>query len=425
MKILPVRRINRFQFLRATLKLISGTVGAQLIPLLALPMLSRLYPPSMFALLALLTTCGALCGPLATGYYEWAITAPRRHQRARAVAMVAIACTLLFCLLITAIIACAYQSIRSLLHLEEMGHWIYAVAIYTCVGSFMHIANFWLLRAGRTGLLATIKMTHASVNMALAIAMGVIGLRVGLLYAFLIAGTMGGAWGLFLAYCHGLSWRGMSWRALRVTACHYREFPLFGSLPATCNNLAQQLPVLIVTSSFPLTLAGQFSVSRNLLMGSLLLVAISVSQLLTKHLHERMHARQRLLPFLLLVATGLAAVGTIGAVLIHSIGAWFFSLYFGNNWGESGQVIRQMTPAMPFILVGAGLGSALVAVRRIHLMAAWQILFAACMASLFLSRGVAFEALIGRIIYVEIVAYSSYILLIFGVVWLHDQSILR
>jgi len=69
-------------FLRNVLTLTTGTTVAQIITLAALPILTRLYTPADFGLLAAFTVLGTIISTLACLGYEPAIVLPKRNGTA-------------------------------------------------------------------------------------------------------------------------------------------------------------------------------------------------------------------------------------------------------------------------------------------------------------------------------------------------------
>jgi hypothetical protein len=73
----------------------------------------------------------------------------------------------------------------------------------------------------------------------------------GLLVGFVGGALVGAIWGMAQAWRDGLR---IDWqfppRYFGTTLVEYREFPLFGSIPSAINNLAAQVPLLVITATF-------------------------------------------------------------------------------------------------------------------------------------------------------------------------------
>src|SRR5690606_29226339 len=72
--------------------LVSGTAGAQLLLIVAAPLLSRLYTPSEFGLLAVFTALLSVSTVLASGRYELAIPLPEKDKDAKHLLALSLIC---------------------------------------------------------------------------------------------------------------------------------------------------------------------------------------------------------------------------------------------------------------------------------------------------------------------------------------------
>ncbi|MDP4274087.1 MAG: hypothetical protein Q8907_07400, partial [Bacteroidota bacterium] len=77
-----IRQYKDSEFFRNIITLFSGNVVAQIIPLLAYPVLTRLYQPSDFGTLALFTSIVGILSVMATGRYELSVILPKRDEDA-------------------------------------------------------------------------------------------------------------------------------------------------------------------------------------------------------------------------------------------------------------------------------------------------------------------------------------------------------
>ena len=404
------RKWRRSGFVQGVAVLMGGTALAQLVPLLVLPVLSRLYTPETFALLALVMMAAALTGPLSTGYYEQAIAHPRHEGRARLLAGIALWLSVATTLLLALVLAFGWRWIIREFTPTASPIWLAALPVALLAGSFGNIANYWLLRHGRHGKQSGIKLVHACCNAALAVAFGLAHVAHGLIDAFTLAVSLAACWGLFWSWRNGLRLpMGHLKRYALPAMHHYREFPVFGSIPATFNNLAVQLPLLIITADYSLAQTGHFSITRNLLSGSLILASTCIGQVLLNHLSGRIHRREKLWPFFARVMLGIGLLGAAGSVVIYLLGPWFFALYLGDGWQDAGRILQQLAVSAPLMLLGASLAPALVAMRRIRVMARWQVFYAVASASLFFCVHLPFAQFIWCVVAMEAVAYGLYV----------------
>ena len=84
------RLLPRNAFARGVSVLVGGTAGAQLLTVLAAPLLTRLYSPEDFGLLAVYASLLALIGVISSLRYELAIPLPEDDTEAANVAVLSL-----------------------------------------------------------------------------------------------------------------------------------------------------------------------------------------------------------------------------------------------------------------------------------------------------------------------------------------------
>ena len=70
-------------FVKNVITLVTGTALAQAIPLAVSPILTRIYSPEDFGILALFLGISSVFSVVVTGRYEFAITLPLKDEDAR------------------------------------------------------------------------------------------------------------------------------------------------------------------------------------------------------------------------------------------------------------------------------------------------------------------------------------------------------
>src|SRR5690554_2659536 len=88
---------NKFlesDFTKNVLTLMTGTVIAQLIPLVVAPILSRIYTPAEFGRFALYLSIIQILGAIANGRYELAIVLPKEKREGVQLTLLSISVTI-------------------------------------------------------------------------------------------------------------------------------------------------------------------------------------------------------------------------------------------------------------------------------------------------------------------------------------------
>lgn len=391
-------------FLRSVTVLTTGSFIGLLIPLILLPVFTRIYSAELFGIQGILQAGMMILVPLATGYFDWAIPTPKQASDARALAALATLLTLLVSLLTLVIVFCIKDHLIAWLNIPEIGGWIFSYPLIALTVALANIANYWLLRAGKFGAQGTVKIVASVATAVLAYTAYLMEISDGLLVGFVGGFAVGALWGLVLMFRNGFH---IVMPSLAL-ARRYRHFPLFGSIPTAIYNLACQLPLLIITATYSLHLAGHYAVMRNILFVGVSLMALCVGQVLLKHIAGLTHDKKPVWPYFLRIAGWLCVFGLALMASVYIVGPWFFQLYLGAGWEDAAEITRALAIATFFWLIGPTLAQAAVAVHKIRAVAAWQILYGLAAPCLFLLADVPFETFLWRYVAFDVIAYSIY-----------------
>ncbi|MDC1200166.1 oligosaccharide flippase family protein, partial [bacterium] len=92
------------EFSKNVLTLMTGTTISQAIPLAATPILTRIYTPEDFGVLALFSSITAILGLLATGKYEMAILLPKDDKDALNIVYLSVILSAIFSIILFTIV---------------------------------------------------------------------------------------------------------------------------------------------------------------------------------------------------------------------------------------------------------------------------------------------------------------------------------
>src|SRR5690606_5032220 len=138
--------LPRNHFARGVSVLVGGAAGSQLLMLLAAPLLTRLYTPEDFGLLAICVGILAMFGAIASFRYEGAIPLPEDNVEAANVAALCLLAVALLTLITVALALFASHPIAILLGAPALANyfWLLPVGVF-CLGTYQ-VFNYWALR---------------------------------------------------------------------------------------------------------------------------------------------------------------------------------------------------------------------------------------------------------------------------------------
>lgn len=334
----------RAGLLRSTLTLLTGSVAAHAIPLLLGPALTRVYSPEAYGQFALLWTVSANIAVVGCARYEFAL--PLESTDEGAAVLMALCARILAAVTAAAAVAGAVLAVSGPMPLVWTLPWA------VLAGGALQWLTLWATRSQRFGWLALARLVQQGGGAALQLLLGL--LKMGPLGLMLgAAATALAAAGLLARPAPAGGWRGL-WRrprqALAATARKHRDFPLLNTPHAFLGALQDTLTLVLVAALAGDASAGAWAMALRYLKAPATLVGGALSQTLYPRL---VNSRDRSEAHAIVrhAVLGLAALALPLAAVLLLWGPGLFTLAFGAEWAQTGELARAIAPyiALHFI----------------------------------------------------------------------------
>lgn len=333
-------------FLHNVLTLMTGTAIAQAIPVLISPILTRLYTPENFGLLALYTSLVSMIGVIVTARYELAVMLPEKDEDAVNLGALSLSIAVVISVLTLFVVWYFNASIARFLGKPDIAKWLYLVPIAVLAIGISQVLNYWSTRRNLYRRLAVARVaqsvSNSSVNLGQGFAhMGVSGLIVGNLAGqVLSAGVLiWQAWPDLLKYRSSVHWDRMAHNA-KV----YQDFPKINSLHAFVDILQSSGVVLIISSLFGSAILGFYSFTLRILQAPLGLLGASVSQVFFQKASETYKNGGDLRALVRKTILSLCAIAFPIFLILGFFAPALFSFVFGKQWLEAGTYAQILVP---------------------------------------------------------------------------------
>jgi len=154
-------------FATDVLKLVTGTTFAQVITILASPLLTRLYGPEAFGFLALFTSITSIIGVVACMRYEMAIMLPKTDEEAANLLGLCLLCVAVVSGLTVPALYFGGDAILSMLRAPGLEPYLILVPVFVFISGVFLALNYWNSRTKHFG-----RLSVARVISSLAAALG-------------------------------------------------------------------------------------------------------------------------------------------------------------------------------------------------------------------------------------------------------------
>ena len=340
------KKLLQSEFLKNVITLMSGTAIAQAIPVLISPILSRLYTPEDFGVLALFMSIAAVISVIATGRYELAIMLPKKKRDAYNV----LALSLLFTFIVsvfTFILVVIFKKPVAIFF-EEPGiePWLYFLPIVVLFAGMYQAFNYWSTRHKTFKRNATGRVSQSTVMSATNIGMGV---------------AKAGSSGLILGYILGqvvaalvLGWQTLihlkeirkeiTRKEIIENAKKYKNFLKINTPHAFLDSLQNNGIIYLIMFFFSKLILGSYSFAFRVLKAPVGLIGNAIYQVFYQKATEALKNGQQIQPMVRRIYRNLFLIGFPVFLLLFLFARPVFAFVFGEEWKISGEIAQILMP---------------------------------------------------------------------------------
>ena len=350
------------RFSRDVLTLVTGTTISQIITILAAPLITRLYGPEAFGLLAIFTSITSIIGVIVCLRYELAIMLPRSDEEAADVFGLCILIVFLVSVLSVPVIFLFHQSIEMLLKSSSLGEYIWLVPPSVFLGGIFLALNYWNTRTRQFHRLAVSQVTRSVSSTGAQLGFGFYGFATG---GVLIGASVLGqlvstvVLGVQIVRDHAPFFRkSITVKGMIAVLRRYSNFPRYDIWSALLNTVAMILPVFILTAYFSPTIVGYYALGLMVLQFPLSFIEGAIAQVFYQKAAEAKNiGQQKLKEIVGATIRPLIFAAFIPVVLFMLIGPELFSVIFGAQWSESGTYVRFLSLWIGICFVSSPIGT--------------------------------------------------------------------
>lgn len=407
--------------------LVTGTLLAQLIPVLLQTLLRRIYPAEDFGAYAVFISLTGIFMVASSFRYEMAVVMPDKRNEAVNLAIGAILLSLVFNSLLFLVSFIFRKPFMEFLNLDtEYSFLLTLLPLVSFLFSSYQILNYYLVRYKRY---KSISLNKFSRRFSEGIGQTTFGLG-GFFSSGLIWGNIAGhiinlISGIFQVTRSDFSLRLFSWTKQRKMLKRYREFPTFNLIPALLNSICMHLPIILVNKFFTGETAAYFDLSRQVLVLPASILSLSISQVMLQNIAEKRRKKESFRNDLYKIILLLGALATV-MVLIFSIWApYLFGMYAGADYQRSGEFARILVFGSALKLIVSPLSSIFAPLGQIKKVSIWHTFYFTLILSLSLLRNLDIITFLKIYLLLDILAYSILFVMIFWVSNNYEKKIIN
>lgn len=351
-------------FNRNVLTLMTGSTIAQAIPIAITPILTRLYKPEEFGLLALFISITVILGSIANGRYEIAILLPEKNEDAVNTAAIGFLIATLFSIVLLIISLLFNTQITALLGNESIGFWLYFVPFVVWMIGVFNVLNYINIRKKLYKDIATATI-YKSFTMAVIqlgfgfIKNGAAGLILGQICSHVVANyrLMKNALVVF-------EFKKITMFGMKKVLKRYIDFPKYSMWAILANSLSTHLVNILIPVYYSMSTLGLYSLAQRIVGLPSSLIGASIGHVYFEAATKEKQVTGRSIvtfnsTFKKLILIALPVFGVM-FIFVEDV----FVFVFGEDWRVAGEYAKILLPFFGVRFISATLSPILAVFEK-------------------------------------------------------------
>lgn len=342
------KNIFKSEFARNALTIFTGSAIAQAIPFFVEPILTRLYTPEEFAILALYISTSSLFVIIATGRYELAVMLPKTDKKSVNVVGLSVLMAIGVSLFSFLIVGLFNHQICSVLKNQSVGPFLYLIPFSVLLVGVYQALNYWASRHKRFSNVIIARVTQTVTNSGLTVGTGFYGLATsGLIGSYLIGQIVAviPLLGKFIKNDRKLV-QEITKTEIKSVAKEYSDFPKINSLHAFSDILQQSLLIFLISYFFSQAMVGYYSRTFRIIAAPVALIGSAIGQVFFQKASQMYAQGENIQPFVKRTMLNLAMIAVPGFGLLMLFGDTLFAFALGEPWRQAGVYAQVLAPWM-------------------------------------------------------------------------------
>jgi O-antigen/teichoic acid export membrane protein len=324
--------------------LLSGSVAAQALPLLAAPLLARLYAPDAFGEFGLYVAVTSILAAFANLKYDHAVLLAKNSVAAFHVFVICVMSTATIAVLMSLVILLAPDAwFGSRLFSVNRTHAVWLPVSFILASLTQALISI-LFRGEQFGAVAKVRVSNAVMTTGFTLSLGFwMPTGTALIVSSIAGQGFGVAMLLLLRDSSQPFFTSLRWSLLARCSTRYRRFPVFTAPSDLLNALATNLPLLFIGSIYGVATAGAYALAQRTLGMPLMLIGAAFCDAYRQSAAKSFAEEGSYWRITIRTFRTLGLIAIVPAVVCAMSAPWLFAIVFGEQWALTGEIVQMLT----------------------------------------------------------------------------------
>ena len=333
-------------FITNVLKLVSGSVTAQILGILLIPIITRIYNPDDFGIFQLFISISGILVIVSTFSYQLAIMLPKTEEDAANITSVCVVLVTLISILTGVVVLFIPEDIN-IFNTPGISKYLPLLPVIIFLNGMFFVQNYWLSRKTRFGVIAGSRVSNTLTSKISQIGLA----KMSVTPFGLIGGYTAGYAFADIVMLKGVKkdiqiFKKVSVKRMKEVAIQYKKFPLFSFWSSIANTISPQVPAFLLAYFYSTAVVGHFSLANQVVNLPMGIVGGAIGQVFFQKVSEVKNGNGEgdMKVIVGEVYNKLISIGLFPMILLVILGEQIFTFAFGEEWGISGTYVRILVP---------------------------------------------------------------------------------
>ncbi len=334
-----INRLKESSYLLHIVTLMTGTLMAQAVTLLFVPILTRLYNPTEFGIYSLFFAVASMIGMVSSLSYEQAIMLPKSNRDAQVLVFLSTIITIMVSIIFAIVIYLFNDFFID--YFKNITYMLWLLPFATLSIGLLQIFDAYSTRNEFYRKIATTKMSASIATVTI---------QSGSRYIFKLNGLVVGKmlsdiFALFLLISfhlkrETLQLKYLSKRRLKANIKRHENFPKYQMASNLTNSISQNIPLFMFSTLFSPAISGFYALMYRVMLVPMLLISNSTRSVFYQKASKMYADGEDIYPLYKKTTLTLLKIFILPLIIVIFFGKELFSFIFGSEWIESGLIAQ-------------------------------------------------------------------------------------
>jgi O-antigen/teichoic acid export membrane protein len=374
-----IKNIFTDPFWKNVATLFTGTAIAQALPILLLPVITRLYPKGALGFYFVYAGIGLLSQIIVSFQYQLSIVLPKKKKDADNLLIINFIIIISVSVIMFLGIFLFFDIIAGFIKQKELLQWLYMIPVSAFfLGSF-NALSYYFNREKKYKTISAGKVLKTLFYSTVHIVLGVWDFKNSGLIIGLIIGQFISTGFLFykLIFNTDFCFK-FNYSELKILLIRYKDIPVFNTIISFLNMLSNQLPLFLLTRYFNASAAADYGLANRIVTTPMGLIGQSVGQVFYQEASAIKNNNISLENIVKTTYKRLFKIGFIPFILLAAFAPFIFKIVFNTDYESSGQITRILIPWLFLMFLNSPLSFIITILNKQKVMVFYDIILLIC-----------------------------------------------